>query len=83
MLPKFEYLTFLCEQEKLQELLTIAGQDRWRLHTCDPVLPFGSEGSGVLHVLVVLDRVVVEEEEPETDMEGSETNVAEAMAAKG
>lgn len=82
MLPKFEYLTFLCEQESLQETLTPLGLEGWRLHTCDPVLPFGAEGSGVLHVLVVLDRVILPGEEPE-EGEGGDTNVAEAMAARG
>ena len=68
----FEYNTFVCEQPELQHLLTEAGIEGWRLHTCEPVVMVGPSGSGLLNVLVVLDRVgapgeedVVEDSAPE------------------
>lgn len=65
-MPIFEYLTFLCNQDELQDRLTACGLERWRLHTCEPVVIIGSQGSGLLHVLVVLDRTV-EESSPEVE----------------
>lgn len=69
----FQYLTFVCEQSDLQTRLTEAGLEGWRLHTCEPVVMVGPEGSGLLNVLVVLDRIedapgeedVVEDSAPE------------------
>lgn len=69
----FQYLTFVCEQSELQHRLTEAGIEGWRLHTCEPVVMMGPSGSGLLNVLVVLDRMidapgeedVVEEPAPE------------------
>ena len=69
----FQYLTFVCEQSDLQTRLTEAGLEGWRLHTCEPVVMTGPSGSGLLNVLVVLDRVmdapgeeaVVEDSAPE------------------
>lgn len=71
-MPVFEYHTFLCEQSDLQAALTEAGLGGWRLHTCDPVLTVGPQGSGVLHVLVVLDRLRDSHEGYEPEREESE-----------
>ena len=63
-MPIFQYLTFVCEQTQLQDRLTAAGLELWRLHTCDPVVTVGPKGSGLLNAFVVMDRYV---EEPESD----------------
>jgi hypothetical protein len=65
-MPIFEYLTFVCEQTELQARLTEAGLGGWRLHTCDPVVTVGPQGSGLLHAFVVMDRYV---EDPDTSGE--------------
>lgn len=54
----FQYLTFLCVQTELQAKLTELGLESWRLHTCDPVVTIGPQGSGMLHTFVVMDRYV-------------------------
>ena len=57
----FQYLTFVCEQSELQELLSQHGLEGWRLHTCDPVVAVGSQGSGMLNAFVVMDKFSDEE----------------------
>ncbi len=52
----FQYLTFVCEQSELQELLSQHGLEGWRLHTCDPVVTVGPQGSGMLNAFVVMDK---------------------------
>ena len=63
----FQYLTFVCVQSDLQRQLTEAGLEGWRLHTCEPVAVVGPSGSGLLHILVVLDRMDIPEEENAVD----------------
>lgn len=62
-MPYFQYLTFVCEQLELQALLTKHGLEGWRLHTCDPVVTVGPQGSGMLHAFVVMDKFVDAEED--------------------
>ena len=73
-MPIFQYLTFVCPQDELQDRLTQAGLECWRLHTCDPVVAVGEHGSGMIHAFVVLDRYVEPEEsdEPVADEEANE-----------
>ena len=82
-MPIFQYLTFVCDQSDLQDLLTKCGLERWRLHTCEPVISVGPQGSGILQILVVMDRVV---DEP-TEEEGGNVSYYEApskgIAMKG
>ena len=81
-MPIFEYLTFLCEQTELQAELTKRGQEGWRLHTCDPVVTVGPQGSGLLHAFVVMDRYI----EPEPDIPEEITvddGAPEGIAMKG
>lgn len=80
-MPIFEYLTFLCDQTELQPRLTEAGLERWRLHTCEPVVTMGPQGSGTLMVLIVMDRLV-EEDSDEGDQE-VDTSALEGMPMKG
>ncbi len=77
-MPVFEYKTFVCDQATLQGHLTAYGLESWRLHTCEPVALIGPSGSGILQVLVVLDRVTVPEEEAAT-----EDDAPEGIAMKG
>ena len=79
MIPMFEYLTFVCEQPHLQEMLTKAGEARWRLHTCDPLLP-APGGSGLVMILVVLDRI---KPDPQEDEDETEEATPEGLEVKG
>ena len=67
-MPIFEYFAFMCNQSELQALLTEAGLNRWRLHTCDPVVTMGPQGSGILQAFVVMDRMLDESEDPIPDV---------------
>ena len=58
-----EYLHFTCEADHLQDRLTEAGNQGWRLHTCEPVPTYGPNGSGTLFAFVVMDKLIVAEEE--------------------
>ena len=79
-MPIFQYLTFVCEQTELQDLLTQHGLEGWRLHTCDPVVTVGPQGSGLLNAFVVMDRLKEEAYEPE-ELVVDETH--EGIAMKG
>ena len=57
-MPVFRYINFLCEQTELDALLNQYGSEGWRLHTCEPVVTMGPQGSGLLHAFVVMDKVV-------------------------
>ena len=73
----FQYLTFVCEQIELQERLTQAGLEGWRLHTCDPVVTLGPQGSGMLNAFVVMDKFIDEEEDPQVvDNEDAQEGIA-------
>lgn len=76
---KFQYLTRMCYYPDLQPLLTKFGEDGWRLHTCDSFMLTGPQGSGLLQVFVVMDRII--DEEPEIEIE-SESEL-EGIAMKG
>lgn len=68
----FEYLTFTCTLDKLQELLSKHGAEGWRLHTCTPGLSL-YDGSSPDMVLVVMDKAIAPEEpayEPDAAPEG-------------
>lgn len=68
----FEYLTFTCEHDELQDRLTEAGVDGWRLHTCTPGVSL-YDGSSPTCVFVVLDKAIAPEEaayEPDAAPEG-------------
>ncbi len=62
-MPTFEYLTFVCDQPDLQDLLSRYGPDGWRLHTCEPVVTIGPSGSGSLNILVFMDSSIYPETE--------------------
>ncbi len=64
---RFEYLHFICEQDELQGTLTLRGEEGWRLHTCEPVVTMGPNGSGAMSAFVVMDQAIQEEEEQEYD----------------
>lgn len=72
IMPTFEYLTFVCDQLALQDLLSRYGSDSWRLHTCEPVVTIGPSGSGSLRILVVMDRAIYPEPEEVEDKSASE-----------
>ncbi len=78
-MPIFQYLTFMCEQTELQVKLTEHGLKGWRLHTCDPVVTVGPQGSGLLHAFVVMDRCV----EPDSEELVIEDDAQEGIAMKG
>lgn len=68
----FLYLTFMCDHCDLQDRLTEAGADGWRLHTCTPGVSL-YDGSSPTCVLVVMDKAVPPEEaayEPDAAPEG-------------
>lgn len=70
----FLYLTFTCGHDELQDRLTAAGADGWRLHTCTPGVAV-YDGSSPTCILVVLDKAIAPEEaayEPEAAPEGLE-----------
>ena len=77
-MPIFQYVTFVCEQSELQDRLTQAGLEGWRLHTCDPVVTIGSQGSGMINAFVVMDRCI-ESEDPETLVADDEAQGGIAM----
>jgi hypothetical protein len=79
-MPIFQYLTFVCEQTELQPLLTRYGQEGWRLHTCDPVVTVGPQGSGLLNAFVVMDRYV---EGPEPEEPATNDDAQEGIAMRG
>lgn len=62
-MPIFDYLHFVCEQSELEALLKKHGLEGWRLHTCDPVVTVGPQGSGMLNAFVVMDKFIDEDEE--------------------
>ncbi len=64
-MPHFQYLTFVCDQTQLQAMLTQYGLEEWRLHTCDPVVTLGPQGSGMLNAFVVMDKFIDEAEDPQ------------------
>ncbi len=64
----FEYHTFFCDQDELQDRLTACGLECWRLHTCEPIAIIGPQGSGTLQILVVMDRVPEAPPAPEEDL---------------
>jgi len=79
-MPYFQYVTFVCEQTNLQSKLTEHGLGGWRLHTCDPVVTVGPQGSGILNAFVVMDKFVDEEDvQRVVDSE----NAQEGIAMKG
>ena len=78
-MPIFQYLTFVCPQDELQAKLTEHGLEGWRLHTCDPVVAIGEQGSGMIHAFVVLDRYV----EPENAEEEVADEADEGLRMKG
>lgn len=80
-MPIFQYLHFLCEQTELQALLTEHGLEGWRLHTCDPVVTVGPQGSGLLHAFVVMDRYVEEPVDPEKPV--GDEDAQEGIAMRG
>ncbi len=76
-MPYFQYLTFVCEQTNLQAKLTEHGLVGWRLHTCDPVVTLGPQGSGMLNAFVVMDKFIDEEEDPQVvDNEDAQEGIA-------
>lgn len=75
-MPIFQYLTFVCEQTELQERLTQAGLKGWRLHTCDPVVTLGPQGSGTLNAFVVMDKFVEEEDSQVVDSDDAQEGIA-------
>ena len=76
-MPHFQYLTFVCEQTELQAKLTEHGLEGWRLHTCDPVVTLGPQGSGMLNAFVVMDKFIDEEEGPQVvDNEDAQEGIA-------
>ncbi len=83
-MPIFQYLTFVCEQTALQDLLTKHGLEGWRLHTCDPVVTVGPQGSGMLNAFVVMDRYI--EPDPEvakTVLVAASEDAQEGIEMKG
>ena len=78
----FQYLTFVCPQDELQAALSTHGLEGWRLHTCDPVVSMGPEGSGLIKAFVVLDRYFEEPEEVAA-VEGAAEGADEGIAMKG
>ena len=78
-MPIFQYVTFVCEQTELQTMLTEYGLNGWRLHTCDPVVTLGPQGSGMLNTFVVMDKFVDEEETQQVD----DGDAHEGIAMKG
>ncbi len=75
---KFLYKHFVCEQDELQDVLTLRGEEGWRLHTCEPIVNIGPHGAGLMHVFVVMDQAYQEEEVYEAPVEE-----AEGIAMKG
>jgi hypothetical protein len=78
----FQYHTFVCEQSELQAELTKFGLEGWRLHTCDPVVTVGSQGSGLLSAFVVMDKFIDDEEEEDPSQVGDD-DAQEGIAMKG
>lgn len=76
---KYQYKTFLCEVDDLQDALSQLGLEGWRLHTCEPVIRSGPYGPSPVKILVVMDQVVSEEELEEIVSEGA----SEGIAMKG
>ncbi len=79
-MPIFQYFTFVCEQPDLQERLTKLGLDGWRLHTCDPVVTLGPQGSGMLNAFVVMDKFIDEAEDPQV---ADNEDAQEGLAMRG
>ena len=79
-MPIFQYITFVCEQTNLQAKLTELGLEGWRLHTCDPVVNIGPQGSGMLNTFVVMDKFVDEEEDQQVV---DDDDAQEGIAMKG
>ena len=74
---KFKYKHFICNQDELQGTLTLRGEEGWRLHTCEPVMTMGQQGTGLMEAFVVMDQAYetdnLEEEEvyePDEESEG-------------
>jgi len=74
-MPTFEYLTFTCTEFELQERLSTFGTNGWRLHTCEPILPYGPAGTGVVRILVVLDKFNAPAEEEGSSPEPLEQGI--------
>ena len=73
----FHYLTFVCEQTELQAKLTQHGLEGWRLHTSDPVVSLGPQGSGMLNAFVVMDKFIdVQEDEQVVPADDAQEGIA-------
>lgn len=81
-MPYFQYLTFVCEQAELQTMLTEHGLSGWRLHTCDPVVVIGPQGSGLLNIFVVMDKLVDGEDEDQ-QVSADDKDAQEGIAMRG
>lgn len=68
-MTQFLYHTFVCDHDELEPKLNELGAQGWRLHTCEPVVTIGPQGTGLLKTLIVLDMMVVEEDETPKSME--------------
>ena len=79
-MPIFQYLTFVCDQTELQALLTQHGLEGWRLHTCDPIVTVGPQGSGLLNAFVVMDKLTDTGDDQQVVMDGDSQ---EGLAMKG
>lgn len=78
-MQKFKYYSFKCFEEDLETMLEPLGADGWRLHTCEPFMTTGAEGSGPLEVFCVLDKCYVDED---PHMEEESDSGIKAMAMK-
>lgn len=78
-MPYFQYITFVCNQTELQAMLTERGLEGWRLHTCDPVVTVGPQGSGLLNAFVVMDKFVDQEEHQQVVVDSEDAQEGIAM----
>ncbi len=77
----FLYKHFICEQDELEETLTLHGSKGWRLHTCEPVVTVGHLGTGLMSVFVVMDQAY--EPEEYQDVTTFDDKESEGLAMKG
>ena len=76
-MPRFEYKSDILWFNDLQSFLSNNGEEGWRLHTCEPIVPVGPYGSGMEKILVVMDRAIYDESKEVSD------DSSQGMAMRG
>lgn len=82
MVP-IKYISFQCDFDDLEAKLNEHGLQGWRLHTCEPVVTMGPQGSGNLHAFVVMDMALMQDFEQNNEEDVTDEPRPEGIPMKG